>query len=64
MLTLYDQGIIQKKYGCIGFLQSKKGTCQSHIKDQLGVWGSTVSPPVGPGQGPGGHSGGKAPENL
>ena len=33
------QGIIQKKYGRIGFLQSKKGTCQRHVKHQLGVWG-------------------------
>ena len=41
-------GIIQKKYGHIGFLQSKKGMCQRHVKHQLGVWeGGCCEPPSG-----------------
>ena len=32
----YSQGLIQKKYGGIGFLQDKDQTCQRHIKWQLG----------------------------
>ena len=44
------QGIIQKKYGRIGFLETKKQTCQSHIKWQLKVWG--VLAPGGQGARP------------
>ena len=41
--TFRIQGIIQKKYGHIGFLQNKKQTCQRHIKWQLEVWGALLN---------------------
>ena len=38
-----SQGIIEKKYGCIGFWQSQK-------RLQLGIWGSCKPPGGGPGR--------------
>ena len=41
------QGITQKKYGCVSFLQSKKTDMPKACKMAAGGLGSAVSPPVG-----------------